>query len=381
MHQLFKRLCCISLVTMLLLTAAQARETSFVMRDVYDAIAYLLPLSVRGDVPASPWDEELITAKLDTLKQAAAELRDHTQADDAEMVLLARAFDQLINDSIIAFGEHWPDYAFYSMLELTGYCVSCHSRLPAESQNLFGERLMARMNLENISTETRAQLYVATRQFDAALGQLAKQLSDLSMDPIEAEYRGLLVVYLRTGLSVSNNYQRVSQFLQSYRARPDLPYFLKRRLDHWLVQLGKHEKLLDGSAELEDAMALFDDASKLSLAPGNRVRAVDDFVAARLLREYLNSEPEIAPALRAEIYYKLAIIALRTAEADPAVPEMEILLVSSIKADPKGPFARDAYALLEEYGYVHEEHLARQLSSSVMIDMRELREMVNAGSP
>ena len=60
---------------------------------------------------------------------------------------------------------------------------------------------------------------------------------------------------------------------------------------------------------------------------------------------------------------------------------MEILLAASIEADPKGPLAAEAPALLEEYGYVHEEHLARQLKSRVLIDVGALRTLVEDAAP
>ena len=75
------------------------------------------------------------------------------------------------------------------------------------------------------------------------------------------------------------------------------------------------------------------------------------------------------------------IVALRTTEPEPAVPEMEILLAASIEADRKGPLAAEALALLEEYGYVHEEHLARQLKSRVLIDVGALRALVEDAAP
>ena len=59
-----------------------------------------------------------------------------------------------------------------------------------------------------------------------------------------------------------------------------------------------------------------------------------------------------------------------------------MLLAAAIQADPKGPHARDAYSLLEEYGYIQEEHLARQRDSSVLLDMGALKKSIDeAGAP
>lgn len=46
-------------------------DTRQIMHGVFDAIAYLLPLSVRDTGLSSTWDRELINAKLDVLKRSS----------------------------------------------------------------------------------------------------------------------------------------------------------------------------------------------------------------------------------------------------------------------------------------------------------------------
>lgn len=364
----------VPLLVTLVAPPAAAEQTGVIMRDVYDAIAYLLPRSLRGPDDGSAWDSELIEQKLDVLSAASGALVAHAGEEDVEFRLLARSFDRMVQDATTAFREQWPDYAYYSLMELTDHCVSCHSRLPADSQVLFGQRLMARMDADDLTPRAKAALYVATRQFDAALGVLERHLLDPALDPIEAEYRGLMIPYLRTAISVDGAWPRVRRFLAAYGERDDLPHFLARRLQYWDAALARHAPTLAEPATLEGGFAAFDAATAATLAPGNRLRAVDDFVAARLLRAWLRAYPEAAAADRAEAFYRLAIIALRTNEPEPAVPEMEMLLVACIEAEPGTERARTAYALLEEYGYVHEEHLARQLESRMVIDMAALRQ-------
>ncbi|MGR8921195.1 MAG: hypothetical protein ACU85V_16385 [Gammaproteobacteria bacterium] len=360
----------------LLLTAclpATAASTGVVMRDVYDAIAYLLPLSVRGEDARTPWDKELVDAKLEVLTSAADALVEHAKAQDTEFDLLARSFDRLVKDTAAAFREEWPDYAYYSLMELTDHCVACHSRLPSDSQELFGERLMARMALDEVPAEQKALLYVATRQFGAALSGLEERLMEPALDPLEAEYRGIFVRYLRIALSVTSNVEGVTAFIDRYLTRDDLPYYLRQRLEHWRKMAVRLAGSLAATPNLERARKIFDNATARSLAPGSRLIAVEDLIAARVFRTYLQAHPDADAATKAEIYFKLAIIALRTNEPEPAVPEMEILLAAAIEADPEGQYAHDAYLLLEEYGYIHEEHLARQLETRILLDMDELR--------
>ena len=358
--------------------ASAAETTADIMHRVYDAIAYLLPLSVRGPDARSKWDKELVEEKLKVLTAASSTLVKHADHEDAEFRLLARSFDRLVQDIGVSFRAEWPDYAYYSLMELTDHCVTCHSRLPSPSQDLFGQRLMARMNVDALEPDSRTLLFIATRQFDAALSLFEQQLSAPVLDPIEADYRGLMLRYLRVALSTGGTTERVTKFLDTYRARQDLPYFIDARLDHWRTALQQLASSLDGAPDLGRARQIFDRATALTLAPNNRLRAVEDLVAARLMRTYLQGHPQASAAERGEIYYKLGIVALRTGEPAPAVPELEMLMAASIQSDAHGPFAKDAYAILEEYGYIHDEALAKQSESRVLIDMQDLKKQVFA---
>ena len=235
---------------------------------------------------------------------------------------------------------------------------------------------MARMNVDNLEPESRTLLFIATRQFDAALSLFEQQLSDPALDPIEADYRGIMLRYLRLAISTGESNERVVKFIDTYRARKDLPYFIAHRLEHWRNALGELAGALNGEPDLARARQIFDNATQLTLAPGNRLRAVEDLVAARIMRTYLKAHPKASTAERGEIYYKLGVIALRTSEPEPAVPELEMLMAASIQSDPRGPYAKDAYGILEEYGYIHDEHLAKQSESRVMIDMATLKKQV-----
>ena len=55
---------------------------------------------------------------------------------------------------------------------------------------------------------------------------------------------------------------------------------------------------------------------------------------------------------------------------------MELLFAASIKADPDGAHSLESYALIEEYGYVHEDHLATKNTSQTLIDMPALRALI-----
>ena len=356
-------------------------ETATTMREVYDAIAYLLPLSVRDSDDGSEWDDELINSKFAALRSASKRLPGHARADDHEFLLIARSFDQSVARAEIAFRERWRRYGLFAMQEMTAHCVSCHTRIPASGQQWFGEKLRARMRFSELPVHEQVSLLVATRSFEAALDVIERKLSDPEMRPTEADFSGLPIIYLRVGLAADGSLARMIRFFDEYVLRDDMPLYLEARYKDWKAALDEHRDALESEPDLMYARATYAQATGRSPVPGNRARAVDDLVAARLMRDWLDENPDADPRARADIYYHLGTIALRTTESDPSVPDMEMLFVASIEADPGGDYARAAYLLLEEYGFVHDEHLAEQLQSQLVLDMAQLRKAAGLARP
>ena len=362
-------------------TAAAADETGDattreVMHRVFDAIAYLLPLSVRDASQATSWDRELIDTKLATLQQASGALVAHAKGKDDEFRYLARSFDETTRDIANSFRETWPSYAYFSLMELTQHCVACHSRLPSDAQSAFGQRLMARVDPADFDPSELAQLYVATRQFDAAEAVLERKLLGPKEDAIDLDTAGVLLDYLDLTLVVRQDTARASALLKKFAARPDTPHYLRDRIAGWQENLKALAPVLNGAPSLAKAHELFVTADGLTRAPRGRERAIHDLVAASQLQRYIAANPRATGEDIADAYYMLGIIALRTIEPKYSVPEMELLFASAIRAAPQGPHAHEAYNLLEEFGYWRDLHLARAGDDSSIIDMNELRKLV-----
>jgi hypothetical protein len=356
----------------------QDATTRDVMHRVYDSIAYLLPLSVRDAEQATSWDRDLIDEKLAVLNQASEALVDHAKDKDSEFRGLARSFDETARDITNSFRETWPSYAYFSLMELTQHCVACHSRLPSDAQAGFGQKLMARVDTADFDASELAQLYVATRQFDAAEAVLEKKLLSPKEDAIDLDNAGVLLDYLNLSLAVRQDTARADALLAKFAQRPDVPRYLRDRLAQWQRSLGELAPVLKGEPSLDAARKLFREADGLTRAPRGRERAVHDLVAASLLQRYVAAQPDAKGEDVAEAYYMLGIIALRTIEPKYSVPEMELLFASAIRAAPQGPLARESYDLLEEFGYWRDLHLARAGDDSSIIDMNALRTLMGA---
>ena len=370
-------LCCT-----LALPASQATETAPLMQQVFDAIAYLLPLSLREDDGSAAWDRTLVDEKLATLEQAATAYAAHAKADDAVTRDLAQSFADRTQDIAGAFREAWPGYAWFSLMELTQHCVACHSRLPAQDADGFAQRLLARLDLDRLDASELAQLLVATRQFDAALAALERKLANATVPAVDLDNLGVLVDYLDIALVVRHDPARVDETLARFLQRDDVPYYLHERITRWRRWLAEFGPLLAGPASLVEARRLFLAADPLTRTPRGRERAIHDLVAASLLERYLHERPGAQGEDVGEAWYMLGVIALRTTEPRYSVPGLELNLAAAIRAAPHGTHAREAYALLEEFGFWRDQPLVKAAPGAFPVSLPALRKLLEIpGAP
>ena len=346
------------------------------MRQLYDAIAFLLPYSAQTSKEVTASDQELLDKYLATLSDGTSQLVSHGQNKSENFSLISRSINEIAHDIETAFRGEWPRYAYFSVMELTEHCVACHARLPADSQNMFGQRLLARMKFDELTITDQVSIMIATREFNAALNMIERQLMDPTISATDADFSGLFISYLRIALAIQDDLARPREFFKQYLVRPDIPHYLHYRIRFWQDALTSLAPKLKEQPTFENAMQTVTSSSGLFKVPGTRMRAVHDLVSANLLHRYLQFGQEKNSENRAEAFFQLGMIALRTLEQNFIVPEMEFLFVAAIEANPGGPRAATAYRLLEEYGYVGSEHLAEQEALvQRVVDMPRLREL------
>ena len=354
---------------------AENKSTKEIMWQLYDAIAYLLPLSVTDKDAFSSVDEALLEKHLADLKIGASRLAEHGSSRDANFELLAKSFNTLTQDIEEGFRGEWPSYSYYSLAELTQHCVACHSRLPAESVPSLGQKVLARIDTDDFATWNLVNLLIATREFDTAMSKLEKALLDPQTSASQLEYSGQLITYLRVAINIEADVQRPHQFFDKFLKRDDIPYYLSYRVEHWQKDLLALKKYLTGEPSFDSAREVLKYSESITRVPGDSIRAVADLVAAAILQQLLDGTSALSSTQKAEAYYNLGIIALRTFEIDFSVPELEYLFISAIKADPKGPFASESYRYLEEFGYLEDPDAPPGAGPLVQrtVDLAELR--------
>ncbi len=346
------------------------------MWEAFDAVAYLLPLSLRVDQNTDSADKILVQQHLQVLTSTKQKLIAHAQGREAEFKLLAGSLEKAIARVEYSFQDGSYIDAYFSLLDMVQNCVSCHSRLPDESDFLMGQKLFARIDTTTLEREDIAQLYVATRQFDSALDKYEEIILDRSVQPADLDLDGVLIDYLQISITVTRDLDRLRSTLNSFLQREDVPLYIRHHVQVWIDSMDQLSAELDAEPSLARARDLFIQSTELTLAPAGRERAVHDIVTSSMLRRLLQNNSSLSPEQMSEAYYLLGLIALRTMRPKPAVPEMEFLLESAIRAAPKGTYARPAFLLLEEFSYANYMDFGAREIPDPDSDIRQLRELI-----
>lgn len=331
------------------LSMAGADATRERMHEIYDAISYLLPLAFDGARFTDPGSRVEVLEQLQNLSAAADELESHAANRGAGFESLARSLATVARELPLHYRYTGAANARYFLSELTQHCTGCHSRLPAASDFDISGRLLRDIEPQRLEPSERARLSVALRRFDDALRTWEQMFADPSVTPVALDLDGDIVDYLAVCLRVERDPERAAAALSGLLARADTPHYLARHLRTWLDAIEVLRDELHAVPTVVRAREIAQSASHLGPFPAGRERLVHDIVASALLHRVVTDPGTHSGAELSEAYYLLGVMEARSIDSSWNLPQLEFHLESAIRALPAGPFADQAYALLEEY--------------------------------
>lgn len=362
------------------------------MRQVFDEMKVLIPLSLDEDSWADADAQPRIRAALDRLANATTALEMHGRRREAGFNELALNLERDLQE----VREHYRIGAFEeARFFLTGSlqtCVACHVRLPSARTFPFADQLIEQVEFKSLDPRERAWLYVTVRKFDAALSAWEGMIADPKMTPAELDASGVLVDYLNVVLRVRTDIPRARKALATLAARKDVPLYLAERIGSWRSALDALDpaSFQPGAPRaLAHGSELAIQAGQVAQGPFGRDGLVQDLAAASLLVRWLEEDRARRESVTrnptakersdtAQAYYWLGVVEARSLDGF-WVNLSERHLESAIRADPKGPFAKKAYARLEETQFLgYGGASGNDLPADVMTNLRELRELIRA---
>jgi tetratricopeptide (TPR) repeat protein len=313
------------------------------MAGIVSALVVALPYAQDQGSFASPAARSEIRAALGDLARNASALELHGGDETPGFRFFSRRLAEDAAEISKRFRAGSIDESRFLLNELVNDCAGCHVRLPDPREHGIGVPLSERMAAAR--PETRAKLLVATRQFDAALDTYealfaSKDRSASSLD-FEGDIEDALVIAIR----VRSDFDRADRALETLAKRGDAPSYLAELLTSWREALVELRPYQDASTLIQ-AREVLEKGAVRRRYPADRSALVHDLVASALLHRAL-ARGLGSPDETAEASFLLGLAELRN---DPTrgLPQAEFYLESAIRSSPGGPFAREAYALLEE---------------------------------
>ncbi|MBY0400622.1 hypothetical protein K2X89_10025 [Myxococcota bacterium] len=360
------------------------------MRQVFDEMRVLIPLSLDEATWADPDAQPKIRAALDRLENAATALEVHGRGREAGFNELALNLGRDLRE----VGENYRIGNFEeARFFLTGSlqsCVACHVRLPSSRTFPFADQLIDQVEVQSLDPRERAWLYVTVRKFDAALTIWEGLMADPKQSPTELDAGGALVDYLNVVLRVRTDIPRARKTLAALAARKDVPVYLAERIRSWRAALDRLDpaSFQPGAPKaLENGCALAVAAGQIAQGPFGRDGLVQDLASASLLVRWLEEDRARRAAVTrnptakersetSQAYYWLGVVEARSLDGF-WVNLSERHLESAIRADPKGSYAKKAYARLEETQFLgYGGASGNDLPADVVTNLRELRELI-----
>jgi hypothetical protein len=358
--------------------AAEAPHSGFqgTMRDIFQALTAVFPLSLNVEQFQDPAQRTHILAALRALAHHAGGLTTHGQGVPRYLDFLRSALANDAQQALHRYEHGQYQAAQFALHHLTEHCFACHSKLPHARRFALGQQFLEEIPLASLPLKERARLAVATRQFQTALEIYETLFQSPAIAAGEIGLMGAFEDYLKIVLRVENDFMRAFLTLETFRQRPDVPAYLTEYTESWVEALKELQAVEAPDEALPYARMLIREGQGRNRFPSDRLGLVHFVLASSLLHRYVDTSSVQGLPL-AEAYYLLGV-AESYISRSLWVSETAFFLETAIRLAPKSVHARKAYAFLEQYvlvGYTGSSGL--HLPDDVRAHLAELRRLLD----
>lgn len=321
-------------------------ETRRIMQEVFGALKHVLPLSLDEQRFADPARRASIRESLTILSRNAGKLSGHGAGHGESFQFLSASLAREAAEIERRFAAGRFREAQFELHEFTENCVACHSRLPDPEDAQLASRFMDDAQIAALPLPERAQIAMATRQFERALAAQEAMLTSREFDVGSIDLLGYLDDYIEVCVRVKRDFERPARALEAFAKRPDLRASLKSDVSQWVTDLRAYaaRPAVEG---LEAGRKLAQETEAAAEKGGEHAMLVRYEIASGALLRYVALLPD-GDSRAAEAYYWLGVIESRVGRSF-WLSQTEPYLEAAIRLAPGSPFAAKAYPLLEEF--------------------------------
>lgn len=231
------------------------------MRDLQQSLEDLLPLVVDSSKYNDPANQETIKTQVHQLAELSTKVQHNPSVAkrDPSVTFLSQAFTEDVKKAEDSLKMGKREYARYSLMNVTSYCIECHTRTstgPSFQTQEFKQTLASLSPLE------RGEFLLATRQFDGALkefnafidSRLKEQKNFYELDKAVRDCLAITVRYMRDP-------KKSMVIAEKIKKAETAPYYLRQSAALWETAITEWSK---EKKSKKSAEALIKEASKLT---------------------------------------------------------------------------------------------------------------------
>ena len=179
---------------------------------------------------------------------------------DASLPFIAGRFAEDAQSAYLALKNGHADYGVTILRSVTGHCIACHSRHDAGPDF---PTVPLSPKTESLSRAEKADLLVATRQFDRAFGEYLAIVSDEKTAKAEyLEWERAVRHALPVAVRVKKSPEMASQLVDKVMAQEAAPEFVKRNAAKWKAAIENWKSEARPSGEVTED-ALYEEMTRL----------------------------------------------------------------------------------------------------------------------
>jgi hypothetical protein len=327
--------------------ATENLETRGLMHSIFTPLSQLIPASMDYRKFSDPKNRDSIRKQIDALVANADSLEKHAKSRSPGFRFLSHSLARDIHEVKTWFDLGRYDESRFVIHNLTEYCISCHSQQTGSRNFPDAEKFFAAVEIQKLPLVERAQLQVATRQFDLALATYEEFFASDDLTPAQMALMQAFNDYLKVSIRVRGDLKRPIPILEKWSARPGVPLYMKTHIAEWISALKVVEKKkLLAKPTLAAAKDLLN-RGKSDIASARGREKLIYFISASSILGQLVSDPKTKSDQFAEIYYLLGVCESVIGRSF-WISQSEFYLESAIRSAPNSTIAKQAYNELEE---------------------------------
>lgn len=222
------------------------------MNDMKASLEKLLPLLIDPNAFQDPKNRGDIAAQINWLKDIAGKVSHSPikQKLDPSFAFLSDGLSDEIKRANEAFASGKSEYTRYSLMNVTSYCIECHTRTssgPSFTNPEFNDKLGRLKPLE------KGEFLLATRQYDLALAEFLKVIEAGSKQGHFLDLDRAVRYAMAVTVKYMSDPAKTEVVIQKIRSVSNIPYYLKQASLTWTAAVNEWKDELRKAAKKKSA--------------------------------------------------------------------------------------------------------------------------------